>query len=178
MWFRNELSSLAEVSLYLKRHFGLWGQYPICVCVCVCVCVCLSHFERICRIRRNMTSTLWHSGSRSTLFSNFPLSQGLLIIGGFTKILRNITLGRTPLEDWSKRHRDLCLTTNNTRRRQTFITPVIFEPAIPPSERPQNHALDRAATGLVSTLSVPYFKGMCWLKEKLGHITDFYKDIQ
>jgi hypothetical protein len=28
------------------------------------------------------------------------------------------------------------------------MTPVVFEPAIPVSERPQTHALDRVATGI------------------------------
>ena len=32
---------------------------------------------------------------------------------------RRTTVGRTPLDDWSARHRDLCLTTHNTHNRQT-----------------------------------------------------------
>ena len=32
---------------------------------------------------------------------------------------------------------------------QICMTPAGFEPAIPASERPQTHALDRAATGIV-----------------------------
>ena len=40
------------------------------------------------------------------------------------------------------------LTTYNTQQRQNSISPPVgFEPAIPASERPQTHALDRAATG-------------------------------
>ena len=37
-------------------------------------------------------------------------------------------------------------TTLNTHLRKTSMPPVGFEPAIPPSERPQTHALGRAAT--------------------------------
>jgi hypothetical protein len=58
------------------------------------------------------------------------------------------TLGRIPLDEWSVRRRDLYLTTHNTRNRQTRWPPAEFEPAVPASERPQNNALDRAATGI------------------------------
>ena len=34
------------------------------------------------------------------------------------------------------------------------MPPVGFEPVIPASERPQTHALDRAATGIVDVLKV------------------------
>ena len=79
----------------------------------------------------------------------------------------------TPLYQWSARHRDLYLTTHNTHNRQTSIgllctsdqsvaetstwqhttlttgrhTSVGFEPTVSAGERPQTHALDRAATG-------------------------------
>jgi len=35
------------------------------------------------------------------------------------------------------------------------MPPVGFEPTIPASERPQTHVLDRAATGIDSTLDIP-----------------------
>ena len=57
------------------------------------------------------------------------------------------TLGRSPLDEGSAYRRDLYLTTHNIRKRQTSIQPEGFEPAIPASERPQTHALDRAANG-------------------------------
>ena len=60
---------------------------------------------------------------------------------------RRITVGRTPLDEWSARRRDLYLTIHNTLNRQTFMPPVGFEPTIPAGERLQTHALDRAATG-------------------------------
>ena len=63
---------------------------------------------------------------------------------GFTIILRHNTLDRTPLYEWSARRRDLYLTTF-TRKS---MPPAGFEPAIPASERPQTHALHRAATWL------------------------------
>jgi hypothetical protein len=65
---------------------------------------------------------------------------------------RHTTVGRTPLDEGPARRRDLYLTTHNTHNRQTTMPPVGFEPAIPVSERPQTHALDRAATAIGNCL--------------------------
>jgi len=43
---------------------------------------------------------------------------------------RRTTVGRTPLDEWSARRRDLYLTTRNPHNRQTSMTPVGFEPKI------------------------------------------------
>ena len=55
---------------------------------------------------------------------------------------RRTTVGRTPLDKWSARHRDLYLTTHNTHNRQTSMSLVRFEPTISVGERPQTFALD------------------------------------
>ena len=69
----------------------------------------------------------------------------------FTRFLdhtqRCTTVGRTPLDERSARHRALYLTTHNNHNRQTSMPPVGFEPTISAGERPQTHASDRAATG-------------------------------
>jgi hypothetical protein len=57
------------------------------------------------------------------------------------------TVGRTTLDEWSARRRDLYLTTHNTHNRQSLVPSVGFEPTIPAGARQQTHALDRAATG-------------------------------
>ena len=64
---------------------------------------------------------------------------------------RRTTVGRTTLEEWSTRRRDLYLTTHNTHNRQTSMPPVGFEPTISAGERLQIYALDRAATGTGKT---------------------------
>ena len=69
---------------------------------------------------------------------------------------RRTTIGRTPLDEWSARRRDLYLTTHNTHNRQTSIPPVGFEPTISAGERPQTYALDRAATG--TGLQIIYYQ--------------------
>jgi hypothetical protein len=56
---------------------------------------------------------------------------------------RRATFGRTPLDEWSIRHRDLYLTTHNTHNRQTSMPQVRFEPTISAGERPKTYALDR-----------------------------------
>ena len=60
---------------------------------------------------------------------------------------RRTTVGRTPLDEWWARRRDLYPTTHDTHNRQTSMTPVGFEPTISAGKRPQTYALDRAATG-------------------------------
>ena len=56
------------------------------------------------------------------------------------------TVGSTSLDQGSARCKDLYLTTSNTLKRQTSMTPEEFEPATPASDRPQTHALDRWAS--------------------------------
>ena len=56
---------------------------------------------------------------------------------GFTIALRHIPLGRTPLVEWSARHRGLYLTTSSTHKKTDIHAPAGFEPAIPASEKPQ-----------------------------------------
>jgi hypothetical protein len=87
------------------------------------------------------------------------MGLGLLVSSWFQghTHFRHTTVGRTPLDEWSARRRDLYLTTHNTHKKQTSMPPVGFEPAIPASERLQTHALDRMATGIgwSCTLTTP-----------------------
>jgi len=71
---------------------------------------------------------------------------------GFTFILRHTTLDRTILDGWSARCSYFNLTTYNTR--DIYMPLAGFEPTIPASERPQAHALDRAATAVISRLFI------------------------
>ena len=57
---------------------------------------------------------------------------------------RHTTVGRTPLDEWSARRRDLYLTTHDTHNRQISMPPVGFEPKI--SAR---HLSKRYAMGLL-----------------------------
>jgi len=48
---------------------------------------------------------------------------------------RRSTVGRTPLDEWSARRRDLYLTTHDIHNRQISMPPVGFEPTISAGER-------------------------------------------
>jgi hypothetical protein len=47
------------------------------------------------------------------------------------------------------------LTKHNIHKRHPYMSPVGFVPAIPASQRPQNHVLGRAATGTEFTRACP-----------------------
>jgi hypothetical protein len=51
-----------------------------------------------------------------------PIAPGPLHCWGFTITLRHATLGRTPLDEWSTRRRELYLTTHKPQKRQTFMS--------------------------------------------------------
>ena len=55
---------------------------------------------------------------------------------------RRSTVGRTPLDEWSARRRDLYLTKHDTHNRQISIPPVGFEHKISAGERPAARRLD------------------------------------
>ena len=50
---------------------------------------------------------------------------------------RRSIVGRTRLDEWSARRRDLYLTTHDTHNRQISMPPVGFEPKISAGERPE-----------------------------------------
>ena len=76
---------------------------------------------------------------------------------GFKITRRHITLGKSPLDKWSARRRDLYLTTHNTHKRQTCMPLARFEPAIPASQRLQTHALNRAAKEIMFSVLIEQF---------------------
>ena len=85
----------------------------------------------------------------------------------FTRFLdhtqRHTTVGRTPLDEWSARRRDLYLTTHNTHKKQTSMPSVWFEPTISAGERPQTHALDRVATGIGRVMLLLGYILLSWI---------------
>ena len=106
--------------------------------VCCSVSACWPRYVNLFSWRYN---PLW-------LYFHSPVAGfGLLVFEVSWLHTRRATDGRTPLDEWSIRRRDLYLTTYNTHNRQTSMPPVGFEPTIPAGERPKTYALDRAATG-------------------------------
>jgi hypothetical protein len=74
--------------------------------------------------------------------------HALPILEVFNHTQRSSTVGRTSLDEWLARRRDLYLTTHNTHKRQTSMSLAGFEPTIAAGERPQTHALDSSASGI------------------------------
>jgi hypothetical protein len=75
------------------------------------------------------------------------MGQGLLIVGAWRShsdkphSLGLLCTGDQPdteIPTWQH---------TNTQKREAYMHPPAFEPAVPASERPQTQALDRAATG-------------------------------
>ena len=110
---------LVQVNTLKMHSWQSLKQFASCLC---CVFVCF----------------LWRCDPTWAIASSF------LRFLDYTQ--RRVTFGRTPLDAWSARRRDLYLTTHNTHNRQTSMPPVGFEPTISESERPQTYALDRGAT--------------------------------
>ena len=95
------------------------------------------------------TSPPYSSSSKGYSFLSLSLSLSLSpsaitpqwVLASFTRFVlldhtqRHITVGRTPLDEWSARRRDLYLTTHNTHNRQTSMLPVGFEPTISAGKR-------------------------------------------
>jgi len=73
----------------------------------------------------------------------------------FTITFRHTTLGRTPLDEWSARRRDLYLTKHNTHNRQSSMPTAVFELPIPGSERPLGSAYSHLYCCLIWIISKP-----------------------
>jgi hypothetical protein len=80
-----------------------------------------------------------HTTARSLWFNCWRAAAAELLVmvwqtSSFLRFLdhtqRRTTVGRSPLDEWLARHRDLYLTTHNTHNRQTSMPPVGFEPTI------------------------------------------------
>ena len=76
-------------------------------------------------------------------------------------------VGRTPLDEWSARLRDLYLTTYNTHDRYP-CPPVGFETTISAGERPQTYALGRAVnrTGIITNTT--HKRNLWWIPKTMN----------
>jgi hypothetical protein len=86
-----------------------------------------------------------------------PILQVYKVMLHLTILIDTYTIGRAHLGEGSARSKGLYLTKNNIHNKQISMPSEGFETTIPASERPQNHALDRAATG-TGTMTVTFTK--------------------
>jgi len=142
-----------------KKYFFIFFVFFIVQSFDTC-CTDFALFILIFYITKPQSSSNMCSNLRSGLLNAkvlyiaiYPGGPATPLCRGFTMtIRRHTTLGRTPLDEWSGRRRDLYLITYNTYKRQRSTPPpnlrLGFELAVPASERPKTHALDRTATGV------------------------------
>jgi len=109
-----------QPSLYTDIYIYIY----VCVCVCVYIYIYIYFF-------------FWDSAAAPS-WSGLPHSRR------FTITLRHTTLGKTPMDGWSARRRDLCLTIHIRYQTKASLHLAGFEPAILTNERPQQtHAFWR-----------------------------------
>jgi len=85
--------------------------------------------------------------------------------------LRHKTLGRSPLDEWPDRYRDLYLTTHNTSKRPGSMPLQGFEPTIPERRRPETHAWRRRVN---ATMRIKL--SCCPLYQDLKNLNDDQKN--
>ena len=129
----------------MKTVFCIWGR----ACLLENICTTSCNIKMPCMLAVQFIYVPWNIPRISDYFLNRFYSIGLCNIQEmylawweveiwFLKFnfTRRSTVGRTPLNEWSARRRDLYLTTHDTHNRQISMPPVGFEPKISAGERP------------------------------------------
>jgi len=134
---------------------NVWWPVQPCTLLCCFILswrdTCTLHLSK--QLENSVSQTLQY-----LLMVQQPLvGQDLLHNRGFMFTLRHTTLGRTPLDEWSARCRDLYLTIHDTHNRQTSMPPVGFKTAIPASKQLHNHAFGCAATLISTDFIIPEY---------------------
>jgi len=117
---------------------------------------------------QSVTSFLWRCDPTRVMASSF--------LRFLDHTQRRTTVGRTPLDKWSVRRRDLYLATHNTHNRKISMPRAGFEPTISAGERPQTYALDRAATGTGSVCNISTLNTTTGLVER--NAVCLYTEVQ
>ena len=109
-------------------------------------------------ICKSVRSTIFCIKSSKNSIIFFPLwrcGPTGFTVSSFMRFLdhtqRGTTIGRTPLDEWSARRRDIYLTTYSNHNRQTSISPAGFEFTHNPSKE-EIHDLGRAVTGICNCI--------------------------
>jgi len=74
-------------------------------------------------------------------------AMGFSVLRFLDHTQRRITIGRTPLDEWSTCRTYLCPIKHNTHNRHTSMPPAGFETTTLARERPHTYALGRVVTG-------------------------------
>ena len=110
----------------------------------------LSHTGQVFRKKKKVKLKYEFWFSLQTFFFLWRCGPTRAMASSFLRFLDHTqwrkTVGRTRLDEWSARRRDLYLTTNNIHNKHS-MPPVGFEPTVSAGKRSKTYALDRAATG-------------------------------
>ena len=108
----------------------------------------------------HQNDTVGHTSKRRIFFSWLDCTIGSRPLQlNFVITLRHTTRSKTPLDEWSARHRDFYLTTHITHKRKTSMFLSEFNPAISGSDRPQTHAFICSVTGIDTKAEIITAKG-------------------
>ena len=136
------------ISLSHKSHTKVsctLSQYPPAYChintlnaelnpICYLLALLAHHFLPVSKIR---VKSLILRLLMSYIYIYIYIYMERLFLIFLDHTQRRSTVGKTPLDEWSARRRDLYLTTHNTHNRQISMSPVGFEHKISAGERPQ-----------------------------------------
>jgi hypothetical protein len=110
-----------------------------------------TYYQNTHTLQNPHTLTHTHTHTHTLFFLLWHCDPTRVMASSFLRFLdhtqRRTTVGRTHLDEWSARRRELYLTTHNTHNRQTSMPPVGFQHTISAGVRSQTYALDRAAIG-------------------------------
>ena len=155
-WKWTYFSDVISECGYFMLYRVVWEERGGCICVgrsTPYTARLLGSAPRTHKTQNKMTF------NHHTLFLSFfwRISPQWARASSFTRFLdhtqRHTTVSRISLDDGSARRRERYLTKHNTHTREISMSPVGFEPTISTGKRPQDDALDRAATGTGSIRS-------------------------
>ena len=148
------LCELAAAVILHDLYFTDRSWFFMCCWQCISIYLCNENQLDalfILSLFRHSTSTCFGHICSPSSGGFFSYSATRVMASSFLRFLdhtqRRTTVGRTSLDEWSARRRDLYLTTHNTHNRKTSMPPVGFEPTTSAGEWSQTYALDRTATG-------------------------------
>ena len=98
------------------------------------LCLQIKHYARKLTEKLPVDKYFFLPGVTQSIVYVYFTALYLALASSRTRLLddtqRRATVGRTPLNEWSVRRRDLYLKTHNTHNRQTSMPRVGFEPTI------------------------------------------------
>ena len=164
-----EIYSKSKMVSVLQGSGVLWGVIVIVIIIIIIIIIirCTVHKYQNKNIRYFLTAhnayINIHNKKSTIIFLFGPTAPPPQWVRAhsITRFLdhtqRRTIVGRTPLDEWSARRRDLYLITHEAHNRQTSMPPVGFVATIAGGERPQTYALDRTATGIGHDLYIYIF---------------------